>query len=1299
MDKLDTTNPNELNSISINEAEENEEIQTLIDINQLSESDSFIERSHEEKWSYYEQKPICQIEWEKRVQQAVTPIAEDNPYKLLQEGEIASIDAVGHKEGSYGLDSRPKILDKSTNKWTLLDSGSCVSCFPKGPEDAINPDVNLRSVNGGLIKTYGTRKMSLQIGRKCYNIEGIIADVPQQIFGWDIFEKYKLSLDWNEWGDLILKDRKSQISTVLRHELVPHDSVPRIKTVESIEVDVNAQAYFEMQCMQKVDAISIDQDEEAPFFIDNLPLPEELDPDSANDKLNLEALKKLEPKYASIVKKYQILKTKFDSNPKHSVKHVIDTGDASPIKCKVRPILANSDKSIQGRRIWEEMLKMGVIERVDPATLTQWASPLHLAKKPNSNSYRPCIDFRLINRVTKSDHYPIPTLKSFTKNLRGSKFFSVIDLRSAFFNLPIHEDSISKTTVLSPWGGAFAFRRLPFGLKNGPSSWQKFLDNCLSGISNIYTYLDDILVHNVTEEDHINTLHQIFQKLEQNGLSLALDKCVFGKSEVDYLGYRVTSSGIRPLSRKIEAVTKIPPPTSQKELLHFLGALNYFRSSLRGFVKNGKYNNAANLLQPLYSVGTVKIPTKQKFQEIWSRSPYLQEAFADAKRLLKEAAELAHMDPNLPLELFTDSSDHSIGAVLMQKQNQKYVPLGYFSRHLPVEKSNWATYRKELLAAQSGLRYFISDIYGKHCTIWTDHMPLVKAYEGNGFQLHDPVAQRALMEISQFTKDIRHIAGVKNCGSDYFSRIPQNKLGSIYDSAAIMEGHKLETISPKVILESQMECDEIEQLKQNPNRWSDLSFGEVDFNDSKLYCELSGAQPRPYLPKPLRRFVIEQLHNGLDHAGEKESKRRIAAYYYWSGIKNDVVKYVQSCHGCQSTKSSKLKPPHIGQFDVPDQRFSHIHLDIVGPLPPSKGYKYLLTIKCRTTRFVQCVPLVNPTSENIADAFMLHWTSIFGLPTYCTSDQGANLTSGLFKGLQENLGIEVKYSPIYHPQSNGMIERSHQSIKNSLKAKLIEMGDTYQDKWIYYLPWALLGIRSAYNKNLGTSSAEMTLGLHPQLPGTVLADPEDINSTDSHMESILKKLQIKNNRAAVPTNISVKKSSDPLPTSVTHVYVRQYDIKGLSSKYVGPFKITSRPSRSTVEIRVGTNKDGSERREIRHISDTKIAYLRDDAVEASRPKRGRPPKPKPRPEPQPDPTPPSAPTKADISTNKNDGIASRLRSRNLPNVAEINFSVPPPGWKAGNSNYLRQSGNSVAWSANQGELEEINRSISSSCQN
>ena len=144
-----------------------------------------------------------------------------------------------------------------------------------------------------------------------------------------------------------------------------------------------------------------------------------------------------------------------------------------------------------------------------------------------------------------------------------------------------------------------------------------------------------------------------------------------------------------------------------KQLLQFLGALNYFRSSLKGFKKNGKFQNAANLLQPLYSAATINIPSKNRFKEIWTNSPILQQSFLDTKQLLIQAAELTHPDPNLPLALMTDASDHSIGSCLMQQEKGVWRPLGYMSRHLPLDKVKWSTCRKELLAAQAGMRYFM----------------------------------------------------------------------------------------------------------------------------------------------------------------------------------------------------------------------------------------------------------------------------------------------------------------------------------------------------------------------------------------------------------------------------------------------------------------------------------------------------------------------------------------------------------------------------------------------------------------
>ena len=300
------------------------------------------------------------------------------------------------------------------------------------------------------------------------------------------------------------------------------------------------------------------------------------------------------------------------------------------------------------------------------------------------------------------------------------------------------------------------------------------------------------------------------------------------------------------------------------------------------------------------------------------------------------------------------------------------------------------------------------------------------AFRGQGFQLHDPVAQRALIEIGQFTRDIRHIAGQHNSGSDYLSRIPKVNVdtpidlqGTAYQEVNVdaLEGYKIQSVDPKLIAEAQDLCPEITKIKAGYHSNS-VIFGPVKFGETVLHCELSQSRPRPVLPKELRIFITKQMHD-MRHPGIRETIRLISTHYYWNSMREEITRFCQTCHGCQSEKPSKHPKPHIGHFEMPDQRFMHIHLDLVGPLPPSEGNKYILTIKDRSTRLLRALPLVDPTAKAIADNFLLHWASLFGLPSLVTSDRGSAFTSALWTEVQQGLGAEIKYSPIYHPETNG----------------------------------------------------------------------------------------------------------------------------------------------------------------------------------------------------------------------------------------------------------------------------------------
>ena len=282
-------------------------------------------------------------------------------------------------------------------------------------------------------------------------------------------------------------------------------------------------------------------------------------------------------------------------------------------------------------------------------------------------------------------------------------------------------------------------------------------------------------------------------------------------------------------------------------------------------------------------------------------------------------------------------------------------------------------------------------------------------------------------------------------------------------------------------------------------------------------------------------------------------------------------------------------------------------VDIVGPLPSSYGYRFLLTAICRTTRNLQAIPLKEASSKEAAEAFLHHWASIWGLPSLVTSDNGASFSANLWKEMMDRLNIEVKYSALYRPESIGMLERQHQGIKNSLKAALIDMGETHQDRWLDFLPFVLLGRRVAYQPDLGASASELTFGKNVTIPGEILQEP-DSSSDISSVKELLSSIKQKTDRQSVqPSRHSLPEPAFPhIPDTVTHVYTKQHQKTGLQAAFEGPFAVAERVSRSVWKIEVGEYKDGRKRYEYRHLNDLKFAHPKSLAAPAHRPKLGRP---------------------------------------------------------------------------------------------
>ena len=205
--------------------------------------------------------------------------------------------------------------------------------------------------------------------------------------------------------------------------------------------------------------------------------------------------------YQTLINEHKaILEVNFVTIPKHNIIHNIDTGTNTPCKAKLRPIPANTPKYVAGKKAWDELEQLGIIEKIGPNENTQWLSALHLVLK-SDGSLRPCVDYRALNDRSLLDVYPLPSMKQFSSKLLGSTIFSKVDLYKSYHQIPLNQSSSQKTTLISPYG-TYRFRRLAMGLRNSAQSFQKMMNWVLDSLPNVYCYLDDILVHSKNEEEH-----------------------------------------------------------------------------------------------------------------------------------------------------------------------------------------------------------------------------------------------------------------------------------------------------------------------------------------------------------------------------------------------------------------------------------------------------------------------------------------------------------------------------------------------------------------------------------------------------------------------------------------------------------------------------------------------------------------------------------------------------------------------------------------------------------------------------
>ena len=355
-------------------------------------------------------------------------------------------------------------------------------------------------------------------------------------------------------------------------------------------------------------------------------------------------------------------------------------------------------------------------------------------------------------------------------------------------------------------------------------------------------------------------------------------------------------------------------------------------------------------------------------------------AFTTVKQALATATLLFHPTPDASTSIMTDASACAIGAVLQQYVDNQWCPISYFSRQLQPSEKKYSTFDRELLAVYLAIKHFRHFVEGREFTVFTDHKPLIFSLSSSSDR-YTPHQIRHLDYISQFTTHIQHVSGNDNPVADALSHVGVNTLSP-----------QPPVVDFKAMTAAQQEDPEIQQFEA-PGSLQSLQPMPVPTSDTTILCDVSTGTPRPYVPSMFRKVIFNSLHS-LSHPGVRATQRIITKCYVWSKINSDVRKWACSCLQCQCPKVHRHTVSPLATFATLDARFDQLHVDIVGPLPPSQGFRYLLTCVNRFTRWPEAIPIPESTALTVAQAVVTCWISRFGVLSTITTDRNAQSEAG-----------------------------------------------------------------------------------------------------------------------------------------------------------------------------------------------------------------------------------------------------------------------------------------------------------------
>ncbi|XP_026289200.2 uncharacterized protein K02A2.6-like, partial [Frankliniella occidentalis] len=613
----------------------------------------------------------------------------------------------------------------------------------------------------------------------------------------------------------------------------------------------------------------------------------------------------------------------------------------------------------------------------------------------------------------------MPTIEEAFSALSGGAVFSKIDLTDAYTQLAVDDDAAKLLTVATH-KGLFSVHRLPYGLSAAPGIFQRMMCDLLTGMDGVVVWLDDILVTGRTRQEHDGRLHEVLKRISDKGLRVNAKKCQFHKSELEYLGFKLDSTGRQPMRKRVAAILDAPPPTDVSELRSFLGKLNFYDKFLE---------SRATIFEPLY-----RLSDNDK-EWVWGEAQ--QNAFEEAKKMLCSAKVLVHYDLKRELVVCADGSPVGVGAVLAHTFPDGEKPIEYASRALSKAEKNYSQTDREALSIVFAVKKWHNYLCGRHFTIITDHKPLLGLFGTDKPMptMISPRVERWLIMMGCYSYTIKWRPGKQHGNCDALSRlcIP----GTAPDKTPEPYGLFLMTglSSPHLTWQQVAQDTAKDPILSKVKKWTQEGWptrdpgGELSVYFQKREalsmcrdCILWGI--RVVIPKGLREAALRHLHAA--HLGVVKSKRLARVLFWWPGLPLQVEQMVAHCPACQATRANAPALP-VTPWPEPTGKWQRLHIDFAGPYHG----KHFIVVVDAYTRWMEVKFVKGPTSE----ATMQVLENVFnfnGFPHTIVSDNGTAFKSHKFNNFCSTRGIRQLFTAPRMPQSNGHAERMVRTIKEKL---------------------------------------------------------------------------------------------------------------------------------------------------------------------------------------------------------------------------------------------------------------------------